>query len=184
MEAMGNMIYIISGPAGAGKSTTSKMIARRLQKSAYIPGDEIDHMVVGGYEMPWLSQYHTDLIWLNIASLTKNYVQHGHDVVIDYVAFMKNSEYIRKELEGYSVSVKFVLLITREDELLRRDAERRPEYQMGHRCVAGLHEILDTNPPAKHMIDTTSMQVEDVIDEIMRNDDFYVTIESTMEQKS
>ena len=57
------------------------------------------------------------------------------------------------------------------------------EHQMGHRCVAGLHEILDTNPPAKHMIDTTSMQVKYVIDEIMRNDDFYVTIVSTMEQK-
>ena len=66
---MGSMIYIISGPAGAGKSTTSKMIANRLQKSAYIPGDEINHMVVGGYEKPWLSPFHTHLIWLNIASL-------------------------------------------------------------------------------------------------------------------
>lgn len=176
-----NSIYIISGPAGAGKSTTSKRIAKKLQKSAYIPGDEIDHMVIGGYEKPWLSQYHTDLIWLNILSLTKNYIQHGYDVVIDYVAFMKNADYILNGLRGYDVSIKFVLLKVREEELLRRDAERKPEFQMGQRCIAGLHEILDTNPPVNHIIDTTSTHVEAVVDEIMRNDDFYVVKTITKE---
>ncbi|MFC5653413.1 AAA family ATPase [Paenibacillus solisilvae] len=172
---MRNTIYIISGPAGAGKSTTSKRIAQKLPKSAYIPGDEIDHMVVGGHEKPWLSQYHTDLIWLNILSLTKNYIQHGHDVVIDYVAFMKNANVILQEFRGYDVVIKYVLLLPQEEELVRRDAERKPEFQMGYRSVAGLHELLETNPPVKHRIDTTFMDVDAVIEEIMRNDDYYVT---------
>ncbi len=171
---MRRTIYIISGPAGAGKSTTSQMIAAKLEKSAYIPGDEIDHMVVGGYEKPWLSQYHTDLIWLNILSLTKNFLNHEHDVVIDYVGFMKNAEYIARELQGWDVSIKFIILMTNEQELLKRDAERKPEYRMGHRCIAGLHEIIESKPPIKHIIDSTYLEVEAVVNEIILNDSFTI----------
>ncbi|CAG9621918.1 hypothetical protein BACCIP111883_02709 [Sutcliffiella rhizosphaerae] len=36
-----NKIYIISGPAGVGKSTTSKDFAEQFDHSAYIEGDLI-----------------------------------------------------------------------------------------------------------------------------------------------
>lgn len=171
---MSRTVYIISGPAGAGKSTTSKIIARSLNRSAYIEGDLVDRMVVGGYEMPWLSQYHTDLIWKNILALTQNYLQHDHDVVIDYVGFPHNASRIRKEIKDSTILVKFVVLIVDEDELLRRDSERQPEFQMGHRCLAGLEEIKQSNPPANHIIYTTNLVVETVVKEIMENPRFVV----------
>ncbi|WP_167747228.1 AAA family ATPase [Cohnella luojiensis] len=171
---MRRTLYIISGPAGAGKSTTSKRIAGRLAKSAYIEGDLIDHMVFGGYEMPWLSQYHTDLIWQNILSLANNFIHHDHDVVIDYVAFMHNAEYIASGLEQSGVSVKFAILITDEEELLRRDAERQPQFRMGHRCIEGLKEIRRSNPPEHHIINTTRMDVDSVVEEIMGNPVFLI----------
>lgn len=36
-----NNLYIIAGPAGVGKSTSSKIIAKRKEKSALIEGDEL-----------------------------------------------------------------------------------------------------------------------------------------------
>lgn len=171
---MKRSVYLISGPAGAGKSTTSKKIASLLRRSAHIEGDLIDHMVVGGHEEPWLSQSHTDLIWLNILALTRNFIDQGFDVVIDYVGFMKNAEYIVDGLEGRNVDVKFVILITNEDELLKRDAERKPEFRMGLRCIAGLEEFRQSSPPQKHIIDSTSMELEKVIDNIMTNDELIV----------
>lgn len=42
-------LYIITGPAGVGKSTISKKIAKLRNKSALIEGDDIYHQVVGGY---------------------------------------------------------------------------------------------------------------------------------------
>ncbi|RED66153.1 gluconokinase [Cohnella lupini] len=171
---MERCVYIISGPAGAGKSTTSKIIAERLTRSAYIEGDLIDHMVIGGHEMPWLSTYHSDLIWLNISSLTLNYLKHDHDVVIDYVAFFSNADMIKKKINDRKITIKFVVLIVGEEELLGRDAERIPEHQMGQRCIEGLKEILQSNPPEKHLITTTDMEVEDVVNEIMNNPRFIV----------
>ncbi|AJD89615.1 hypothetical protein JMA_02980 [Jeotgalibacillus malaysiensis] len=41
-------IYIISGPAGVGKSTTARRLAESFSQSAYIEGDVINHMIVGG----------------------------------------------------------------------------------------------------------------------------------------
>ena len=169
---MNRSVYIISGPAGAGKSTTSRKIADRLIRSAHIEGDLINHMVIGGYEKPWLSQYHTDLIWLNISSLTLNFLNHDHDVVIDYVSFFHNAEFIKRQIKNNKISVKFVVLIVSEEELLLRDSQRIPEYQMGQRCIEGLDEILQSNPPGNHVINTTCLEVEAVVKEIMNNPRF------------
>ena len=38
-------LYVITGPAGVGKSTVSKRLAQNLSKSALIEGDEIYHQV-------------------------------------------------------------------------------------------------------------------------------------------
>ncbi len=46
-------LYIITGPAGVGKSTVSKKIAMTSKKSALIEGDDIYHQVVGGYVPAW-----------------------------------------------------------------------------------------------------------------------------------
>ena len=70
-----NKIYIISGPAGAGKSTVSKGLAEQFEHSAYIEGDLINHMVVGGYLPPWESKESLSLVWDNIADLSINFVK-------------------------------------------------------------------------------------------------------------
>ena len=46
-------LYIITGPAGVGKSTISKKLAQLKDKSVLIEGDEIYHQVVGGYIQAW-----------------------------------------------------------------------------------------------------------------------------------
>ena len=44
-----NTLYIITGPAGVGKTTISKGLAKRCKKSALIEGDDIYHQVISGY---------------------------------------------------------------------------------------------------------------------------------------
>ncbi|WP_254865359.1 hypothetical protein [Solibacillus isronensis] len=48
-----NKVYIISGPAGVGKSTTSKELTKKFKNSAYISGDNISHMHINGRKNPW-----------------------------------------------------------------------------------------------------------------------------------
>lgn len=51
-------LYIITGPAGVGKSTISKKLAQLKDKSVLIEGDEIYHQVVGGYIQAWKEGNH------------------------------------------------------------------------------------------------------------------------------
>ncbi|MGF6355473.1 Mrp family chromosome partitioning ATPase [Paenibacillus sp. 4624] len=51
---MSRTVYVISGPAGVGKSTTSQQLVQALSKSAYISGDAISHIPVNGRGEPWL----------------------------------------------------------------------------------------------------------------------------------
>ena len=45
-------LYIITGPAGVGKSTVTKKLAEKLGKCAVLEGDEIYHQVWGAAS-PW-----------------------------------------------------------------------------------------------------------------------------------
>ena len=51
-------LYIITGPAGVGKSTISKKIKKKKKKSALIEGDDIYHQVIGGYVQAWKEVNH------------------------------------------------------------------------------------------------------------------------------
>ena len=56
-----NKIYLITGPAGVGKSTISKLLAEKLERSVLIEGDDVYHFVVGGYVAPWKNGNHLDV---------------------------------------------------------------------------------------------------------------------------
>lgn len=46
-------LYVITGPAGVGKSTVSRKIAESFGKSALIEGDDLYAQIIGGYVNPW-----------------------------------------------------------------------------------------------------------------------------------
>ncbi|TDQ42975.1 hypothetical protein [Aureibacillus halotolerans] len=55
-------VYIVSGPAGVGKSTTSSALVKALESSAYISGDAVHDMHVSGQQKPWESESEVTLI--------------------------------------------------------------------------------------------------------------------------
>ena len=56
-----NKLYVITGPAGVGKSTISKEIAKNKSKSVLIEGDEIYAQVIGGYVPAWKEGNHLEI---------------------------------------------------------------------------------------------------------------------------
>ena len=169
-----NKVYIISGPAGVGKSTTSKELARKIKYSAYISGDDISHMHINGRKNPW-ERSEEVLIWDNILSLTKNFIKHGIDVIIDYVTFPKEADWVSKNLKSLNVEVIYVVLWTDKETLLTRDNMRMPGARMGERCVILVDEFIESGINEKHILDTSNNSPDEIsflINEMISNEKY------------
>ena len=75
-ETMPNL-YVITGPAGVGKSTISLKLAESLEKSALIEGDDIYNQVVGGHVSPWKEGNHLDTFWKVSVHTIRDYLESG-----------------------------------------------------------------------------------------------------------
>jgi predicted kinase len=165
-------VYILSGPAGVGKSTTSRALVGALKNSAYISGDYVSHMHVNGRQKPWESKLELSLIWNNILGLTQNFVSNGIDVVIDYVTFPDEAYWLRDRLKELTVNVVYTVLWVDPETLLSRDQLRQPEHQMGERCLILIEEFKESGLNTNHLLDTSQDSVdaiELVIEDIMNN---------------
>ena len=134
-----NKLYLITGPAGVGKSTISKLLAEKLNKSILIEGDDIYHMVISGYVQAWKPNNHLELFWKNIISLIQNGLENGYDVVFNYIINRKDYELLKDKFKEYNIIFK-VLLVS-EEELLRRDKLRDLSCRMNERCLALLNNL-------------------------------------------
>ena len=70
-------LYIITGPAGVGKSTVSANLANKLTKSALIEGDDIYNQVKSSYVSAWKEGNHLDVFWKICFENIKIYLKNG-----------------------------------------------------------------------------------------------------------
>ena len=163
-------LYIITGPAGVGKSTISKKIAESKKKSALIEGDDIYHQVVGGYVQAWKEGNHLDTFWKVCINSIKLYLEDGYDVIFNYIINPENLYTIKNEFKDYTI--KFVVLLVDEDTLLSRDKERPEDCQMKDRCITLLNNFKNKNYNVQNILDTTNLSVDETINIIENNDKF------------
>ena len=131
------MLYIITGPAGVGKSTISKKIAESKKKSVLIEGDDIYHHVIGGYVQAWKEGNHLDVFWKVCINTIRTYLEDGYDVIFNYIVTPTPLRQMKEEFKDYTI--KFVVLLVDEKNLLLRDKERPEDCQMKERCITLLN---------------------------------------------
>lgn len=168
---MGNL-YIITGPAGVGKSTVSKKLAAAKEKSVLIEGDEIYHQVVGGYVQAWKDGNHLKTFWKVCLKSMEIYLEDGYDVVFNYIVNLDELEIIKETFKNYDI--RFIVLLSDEKTLLLRDKKREPDCQMKERCIILLNNFKNRNYNSKNIIDTSNLSVSDVVDLIENNSKFII----------
>ncbi|WP_261130297.1 AAA family ATPase [Bacillus sp. Marseille-Q3570] len=170
-------IYLLSGPAGVGKSTTSKELVKKLSDSAYLSGDYISHMHINGREKPWKSKHEHSLIWDNILHLTRNFIDYGTDVVIDYVTFPNEARWLSENINQPNTVVKYVVLWVDKNTLTQRDNMRKEEDRMGERCFILFDEFSESGLDKKHFLNTSELTIKEndfVIDTILNDRRFCI----------
>jgi adenylate kinase family enzyme len=167
-----NKLYIITGPAGVGKSTVSKNIASSLAKSVLIEGDDIYNQFVGGRISPWKENAPLDLFWKNSSMLIKNYLEEGYDVVFNYIIKKGQFNRLAKMFKNYDI--KFTVLLVDEETIVKRDNLREPDCRMGERSLVLLNELKRENYDSKYILDSSNLTVEETSAEIINNDRFTV----------
>ena len=168
-----NPLYIITGPAGVGKSTISRAIAESLPKSAVIEGDDIYNQVVGGYILPWLEGNHLDVMWKIVFDSIKTYIESGFDVVFNYIINPEQLSMLKKVFPD--VTIRFAVLTVDEKTLLARDSERPLDCQMGERCLDLLREMKAYDYGYDCYLDSTHLTIQETVSKITADDRFVVS---------
>lgn len=164
-------LYIITGPAGVGKSTISKKIAESKKKSALIEWDDIYHQVVGGYIQAWKEGNHLETFWKVCINTIKTYLEDGYDVVFNYIVTPTHLKQMQGKFKNYTI--KFVVLLVDENTLLSRDKERAEDCQMKERCITLLNSFKNTNYNTHNILDTTNLSIDETVD-IIENDNRFI----------
>ena len=165
-------LYVITGPAGVGKSTVSKKIAESSNKSAFIDGDEIYHQVIGGYIPAWKEGNHRELFWKICINTIQTYLENGYDVVFNYIITPEDLELIKQNFS--SCEVKFVVLLVDEATLLQRDSMRDEDCQMKDRCIVLLNSFKNKNYNENNILDTSALSVEETVS-VIENEDRFIS---------
>ena len=164
------MLYIITGPAGVGKSTISKRLATLKEKSVLIEGDDIYGQVIGSYTSAWKEGNHLKVFWKVCIDMINTYLEEGYDVVFNYIVTPENLKLLKEKFSSF----KFVILITDEDELLKRDLLRPEDCRMRERCVVLLNNFKNNDYEQDYTLDITNLSVDGVIEHLENDDKFNI----------
>ncbi len=165
------MLYIITGPAGVGKSTISKKIAESKKKSVLIEGDDIYHHVIGGYVQAWKEGNHLDVFWKVCINTIRTYLEDGYDVIFNYIVTPTPLRQMKEEFKDYTI--KFVVLLVDEKNLLLRDKERPEDCQIKERCITLLNNFKNNNYNKQNILDTSNCTIYETVD-IIENDNRFI----------
>lgn len=166
------MLYLITGPAGVGKSTISKEIAKSSNKSVLLEGDEFYHHVVSSYVPAWKEGNHLDIFWKEVENSIKLYLDNNYDVVFNYIIGEDKLKELKSIFKDYKT--KFVVLLTDEKTIIERDNLREEENRMNERCLILLNNFLEKDYPNNNKLFTTNLSIEETKNEILNNDKYII----------
>jgi hypothetical protein len=152
-------VLILNGPAGVGKTTTSRTLAAMARSGACVHGDDLASFVVRR-DKPVV----TGLGYRNGATVASNFIEGGYDLVVfDYV--FEDPGGIRVFLDAYTASAPVHLFTLWADlpTVVAREAQRhdtrRPLGDRVRACHAAmarhldqLGEVIDTGHRDVHVV--------------------------------
>ncbi|HEY4482940.1 MAG TPA: AAA family ATPase [Candidatus Paceibacterota bacterium] len=163
-------VCLLTGPAGAGKSTVATLLAKRTERCAVINVDHLHDMVVSGYVRQWPandeSRLQTDLGAENACDLALNFVEKGFNVIIDGVIGERLYKKYTEALHEHNFSV--FLFLPSKEVLLKRFDDREVDHDLRVRTQE-LHERFSVlrDKLGWYVVDSSNQTPEETVGEIL-----------------
>jgi predicted kinase len=163
---MNQIILIVSGPPGAGKTTVARRLAATWDGLAvHLPTDAFYSAILSGYVAPWLTESQAQNVTVNqaIAAAASAYAAGGYAVLLDGVVGPWFIEPYREAAARAGAQLAYVVLRPDRETAVAR-ARGREEMPLTD-YPAGLFERFgDLGPFESHAVDTTGLDVGAVAD--------------------
>lgn len=172
MDEGTKQIYLISGPLGVGKSTTSKELARLVERCVLIEGDDLLHMYMTEPAPTW--EERLSLAWMNILSVTRNFIQSDFHVVIDFVV-EDEFEWFCHNIADLNVQLKYAVLHADEETITER-LNKRGDIHSLDRSLFLLNKLKTAPVNTDYLVDTNQQDPAEIAAGVIQNDRFYVHI--------
>jgi predicted kinase len=166
----GPRIIAVSGLPGAGKSTTARLLAARLEPAAHVEADELQRMIVSGGVWPdgrrEVSPAAAEQLRLrlrNACLLARSFREAGFTAVIDDIVAGPRLHQLLEELAG--VPFSFVMLLPDFEIVRERWRAMNSPFVDSFGWID--QEIRERTPRVGLWLDTTELDPEATVEAIV-----------------
>lgn len=154
-------IVLISGSINSGKSTVAKLLAQKLGNTAVVEVDALRDFIA------WMPlQEAVPLNLKNAASVTRNFVQEGMNVVIPYPLSKANYDHLVADISTLNVPIHaFTLAPTLEVALQNRGDRELTEWEIER--IKHHYDIGINSPEFGIVLDNGQQTAADTVSEMM-----------------
>ena len=168
MENKGRII-VITGLPGAGKSSTSALLAQQFEKTAHIEADRIQELIISGAEHPTIdgaSPEAIDQLQLRLRNsvlLAKSFSKSGFTAIVDDIVHGNRFDQLIEDLQKESF---YFIVLLRDLETLKQ--EWRDMNSPFAESWDWIDEDLRGNTPRVGLwLDTTNSTLTEVVEQIL-----------------